>query len=53
MELAQEERAAQLQRAVINGTIQEIVEVYDALGYVEMSSTVGSGQSVGGKRCDF
>ena len=33
MELAQEERAAQLQRAVINGTIQEIVEVYDALGY--------------------
>ncbi len=38
MELAQEERAAQLQRAVINGTIQEIVEVYDALGYVEMSA---------------
>lgn len=38
MELAQEERAAQLQRAVINGTVQEIVEVYDALGYVEMSA---------------
>ncbi len=38
MELAQEERAAQLQWAVINGTVQEIVEVYDALGYVEMSA---------------
>lgn len=38
MELAQEERVAQLQWAVINGTVQEIVEVYDALGYVEMSA---------------
>lgn len=38
MELAQEEKAAQLQRAVINSTVQEIAKVYDALGYVEMSA---------------
>lgn len=38
MELAQEEKAAQLQRAVINSSAREISKLYDALGEVEMSA---------------
>ncbi|MDE6363571.1 MAG: leucine-rich repeat domain-containing protein [Lachnospiraceae bacterium] len=38
MELTQKEKAAQLQRAVINSAVREIAEVYDALGDVEMSA---------------
>ncbi len=37
MEIAQKEKAALLQRAVINGSEEELSKIYDALGYVEMS----------------
>lgn len=32
------EKAALLQRAVINGSEEELSKIYDALGYVEMSA---------------
>ena len=38
MEIAQKEKAALLQRAVINGSEEELSKIYDALGYVEMSA---------------
>jgi len=38
MELAQEEKAARLQKAVINSCVEEISKLYDALGEVEMSA---------------
>lgn len=38
MEIAQEEKAALLEQAVINSPAQEIAKVYDDLGYVEMSA---------------
>lgn len=38
MEIAQEEKAARLQQAVINSSALEISKVYEELGYVEMSA---------------
>ncbi len=38
MELPQEERAARLQKAVINSSVEEISKLYDELGDVEMSA---------------
>jgi len=38
MELPQEEKAARLQKAVINSSVEEISKLYDALGDVEMSA---------------
>ena len=38
MELAQEEKAAALERAVINSSVEELSKIYDELGYVEMSA---------------
>lgn len=38
MELTQEEKAIRLQQAVLNSTTEEICNIYDTLGYVEMSA---------------
>lgn len=38
MELTQEEKAARLQQAVINCSVEELLNVYDELGDVEMSA---------------
>ena len=38
MEIAQEEKAALLERAVINSSVEELSKLYDGLGYVEMSA---------------
>ncbi len=38
MELTQEEKAVRLQQAVINSSVEEILNVYDELGDVEMSA---------------
>lgn len=38
MELTQEEKAARLQWAVLNCSVAELVNIYDALGFVEMSA---------------
>lgn len=38
MELPQEEKAARLQQAVINDSVEEISKLYDELGEVEMSA---------------
>ena len=38
MELTQEEKAALLQRAVINSSVEELTKIYGELGFVEMSA---------------
>lgn len=38
MEIPQEERAAALEQAVINNSVEEISEIYDGLGFVEMTA---------------
>jgi len=38
MELAQEEKAARLQKVVLNSSVEEISKLYDELGNVEMSA---------------
>ncbi len=38
MEIAQEEKAARLQQAVINGSVEELLKIYEELGEVEMSA---------------
>ena len=38
MELTQEEKAAHLQRAVINSSVEELTKIYGELGFVEMSA---------------
>ena len=38
MELTQVEKAALLQRAVINSSLEELSKIYDELGFVEMSA---------------
>lgn len=38
MEITQEEKAALLQRAVINSSVEELEKIYDELGFVEMSA---------------
>lgn len=38
MEIAQEEKAARLQHAVINSSVEELSKLYDELGYVEMTA---------------
>ncbi len=48
MEIAQKEKAALLQRAVINGSEEELSKIYDALGYVDVSACAWSGLQVPG-----
>lgn len=38
MEISQKEKAALLQRAVINSSVEELSKIYDELGFVEMSA---------------
>ena len=38
MEISQEEKAALLERAVLNSSVEELSNTYDELGYVEMSA---------------
>ena len=38
MEVSQKEKAAHLQRAVINSSVEELSKIYGELGFVEMSA---------------
>ncbi|MDE6056350.1 MAG: hypothetical protein K2G55_21905 [Lachnospiraceae bacterium] len=38
MDIPQKEKAAALERAVINSSVEEISEIYEELGEVEMSA---------------
>lgn len=38
MEISQKEKAALLQRAVLNSSVEELSKIYDELGFVEMSA---------------
>lgn len=38
MEIAQKEKSALLQRAVLNSSVEELAKIYDELGFVEMSA---------------